>query len=103
MRQPAALLAFGLLLWPASPDAQAPSCNLEAMGTLACIAGKQCSCGYERGGTMTGLPGDFRWDCGVTRPSCPRDPNLGPTSQPYDGPLPRSLELDNSRTIIRRR
>lgn len=39
-------------------------------GVVACMAGRLCRCGYERGGIVSGRPDGWRWDCGVLRPSC---------------------------------
>lgn len=79
--------------------AEAPSCTPEGTGTVACIAGRLCSCGFARGSPATGLPDGFRWDCGILRPSC--GPPVPATLDPWQGELPDSLEIDRSNTIIR--
>lgn len=53
-----------------------PACIRAREGQLACMAGKQCECRFERGGTTTGLPDRMVWDCGVLRPPCPPDPTI---------------------------
>ena len=55
---------------PDKAEAETPICNQQAAGTVACFERKLCSCGFERGGSMTGLAPGYRWDCGVLRPTC---------------------------------
>jgi hypothetical protein len=45
-------------------------CNQVAMGQVTCLATKLCECIHDRGGTMTGVPAGYRWDCGILRPRC---------------------------------
>ncbi len=47
-----------------------PVCNAPRDGVAACLAGRQCLCGFERGGSITGRHDGWRWDCGVLRPAC---------------------------------
>jgi hypothetical protein len=49
---------------------EAPKCNEDTFGQVACFSIKLCECIYDRGGTMTGLPARYRWDCGILRPMC---------------------------------
>lgn len=63
------LLALLLLASPAAAQ-DPPACNQDRVGAVACMAGKLCSCGYQRGGSVSGRPDGYRWDCGVLRPSC---------------------------------
>ncbi|MFC0406814.1 hypothetical protein [Roseomonas elaeocarpi] len=51
-----------------------PVCNRPREGVAACLAGKQCVCRFERGGSITGRPDGFRWDCGVLQADCPAAP-----------------------------
>jgi hypothetical protein len=68
-----------LLLAPLAAAAQAPpACSRAREGQLSCMAGKMCECRFERGGSMTGRPDRFAWDCGVMRPNCPPDPTVAP-------------------------
>ncbi len=63
------------------------ACTDSRAGAVACMAGKLCSCGYQRGGIVSGRPDGWRWDCGVLRPSC-GDPVPATTpSQPV--PMPQ--------------
>jgi hypothetical protein len=69
-------LALSLLALAAPITARAeppPVCDTVSDGTLACIAGRQCACRFERGGAMTGRSDGFRWDCGILRPACAPD------------------------------
>jgi hypothetical protein len=62
---------FLLLALPAAAqEPEPPACTDARAGAVACMAGKLCSCGYQRGGVMSGRPEGWRWDCGVLRPAC---------------------------------
>jgi hypothetical protein len=74
----AVLLAFLLLSAPARAEEPIPACNAAREGATACLAGKLCSCGIARGGSITTRASGYRWDCGVLRPSC------GPAVPPAD-------------------
>lgn len=91
-----ALLAISGALVPAA--AQAPACAPETAGSVACLAGRLCACGFARGSPATGLPDGFRWDCGILRPAC-GEPHPA-TSGAYRGPLPEALAIDRSETSI---
>ena len=79
-------LAAALLLLALPAAAQAPpACTRAREGQVACMAGKLCECRFERGGQLTGRPDRFAWDCGVMRPMCPPDPNIG-QQQPWMPP-----------------
>jgi len=66
------LILLPLLLAPpaAAQGDDPPACIDSRAGAVACMAGKLCSCGYQRGGVMSGRPDGWRWDCGVLRPAC---------------------------------
>ncbi len=65
-------LCFALTAFAAPPGKaqEAPECNEDTFGQVACFSIKLCECIYDRGGTMTGLPARYRWDCGILRPTC---------------------------------
>ena len=85
-----------LALWlPSHADAQEAVCTTERAGIVACIAGKLCSCGYDRGGSVTGIPAGYRWDCGIKRPSC-GGAEVPATLNPYPYPLPPGLTIEES-------
>jgi hypothetical protein len=65
-------LCFVLAAFAASPlNAQeATKCNKQTFGQVECFATKLCECIYDRGGTITGTPAGFRWNCGILRPPC---------------------------------
>jgi hypothetical protein len=92
-----AVLAMTTLL-PSPTLAQAPACALETVESVACIAGRLCTCVFGRGSAATGLPDGFRWDCGILRPACGTP--LPATLDPYRGPLPDSLAIDRSTTSV---
>ena len=47
-----------------------PVCNAPREGIAACLAGRQCVCRLEPGGSVAGRPAGYRWDCGALRPAC---------------------------------
>jgi hypothetical protein len=51
-----------------------PNCTQAVLGQVACMSVKLCECIFERGGTMTGRPSGYRWDCGILRPQCNEAP-----------------------------
>mgnify|MGYP000614964591 CR=1 FL=1 len=83
----------------AASAAEPPACAAPAVGLVACIAGRLCSCRFERASPATGLPDGFRWDCGILRPACGALPPA--TIDPWQGGLPESLAIDPWRPIIR--
>ncbi len=64
------LLPFLLLLAAPAFAQDPPACTDARAGAVACMAGRLCSCGYQRGGAVSGRPDGWRWDCGILRPSC---------------------------------
>ena len=76
-----------LLAWRVPPAAaqDPPACTDNREGALACMAGRLCSCGYQRGGIVSGRPEGWRWDCGILRPACGEalpPPGIQATPQP---------------------
>ncbi len=92
------ILAAVVLSWAWPAAAQAPACDAQAAGTVACVAGRLCACGFGRGSPATGLPDGFRWDCGVLRPRCGEP--VPATIDPYRGPLPDALAIERETTNI---
>jgi hypothetical protein len=72
--------ALLVLLVPAAPRAQqAPlTCLPGREGVVQCMDGKLCECRFEQGGSMTGRPDGWRWDCGALRPECHLPPATAP-------------------------
>ena len=72
------------MLSPAAAMAQptpVPMCLEQREGMTFCFETKLCLCRYEAGGTLTGRPAGYRWDCGALRPACgvvPPDTNPAP-------------------------
>jgi hypothetical protein len=83
---------------PATALAQGFACSLETVESVACIAGRLCTCSFARGSPATGLPDGFRWDCGILRPACGQP--LPATIDAYRGPLPESLAIERSATNV---
>ena len=78
-----------------------PVCNRPREGVAACLAAKQCICRFERGGSITGRPDGFRWDCGVLQADCPAAPAAvapPPTLDPSLGAVLPYLESPHGGT-----
>ena len=88
----AAIAILGLAIGPA--QAQENACSAAAVGSVACIADRLCSCVFSRGSPATGLPDGYRWDCGILRPSC--GPPVPATIDPWQGGLPDALAIDRT-------
>ena len=71
-----------------------PACASQSLGAAACFSGTQCECIYDRGGTVTGTPAGFRWDCGVLRPKCGEAADAPATIDPFNGPYPLAVGID---------
>ncbi len=88
-------VVLAALLLPGLPAAAqeapgAPICLAQREGMAACFGDKLCLCRYEPGGTLTGRPPGYRWDCGVLRPNCGVvPPDTGAGNVPL--PLPSLL------------
>lgn len=65
-----------------------PLCNRATLGQTACFTAKLCACIIDRGGSITGIPPGFRWDCGVLRPSCGEAADQPVTIQEFRGAPP---------------
>ena len=92
-KQALAWLAAVMLLGLAGrAQAQAPACGPETAGQLSEQAGVRCQCVESAGGSITGEPSGYRWDCGVLRGRMnqlvPASPNA------YQGPLPEGIIVD---------
>jgi hypothetical protein len=85
-----AALLVALALPPDAARAQSsspPACTESREGAVACMVQKLCVCRFQRGGSLTGRPDGFRWDCGALRPSCGAEANP-PATLPSPQPMP---------------
>lgn len=89
-------LALALFLFTV-PASAAPICNAMSLGTVQCMSGIMCECGFVRGGTITNDRGGYRWDCGIKRPVC-LDYNKIESKRRYEGPA--AVGIDKSTSII---
>jgi len=64
--------------------AEPPVCTATVSGSVACIAGRLCRCGYARGGSTIEEPAGYRWDCGLLRANCHRPPDRPPGHEVLD-------------------
>jgi hypothetical protein len=71
-----------------------PACNAGQEGMIACFAGRQCVCYFERGGTMTGRRDGYRWNCGLLRPSCVEAPVETAHPSPPISVFPPAITLE---------
>lgn len=88
---PALSLLLLLLLVGGPAWGQAvPVCIPAREGMIACFGDRLCACRWQPGGTLTGRPAGYRWDCGVLRPACGVAPaGPPPVALPYlPGGLP---------------
>ncbi|MGX9966754.1 hypothetical protein ACVFYP_25745 [Roseomonas sp. F4] len=84
------LLILALHAPPARAEATPPACTAAREGVTACIAGKLCACRFTQGGSMTGRPDRFTWDCGILRPACGSG-LVPPSAAPQQVPMPNLL------------
>jgi hypothetical protein len=84
----AATLVLGLFAEEARGQPAPPVCDPETVGQAACFTAKLCLCVFDRGGSVSGLPPSFRWDCGINRPACGEAANPPVTIQEHRGQAP---------------
>jgi hypothetical protein len=84
----ALLVVLALPGGAAAQSSSPPACTQSRDGVTACIAGKLCRCRFERGGTLTGRPDGYRWDCGALRPACGAEAMPPATLPDPQAPLP---------------
>jgi len=92
------IIAFGAILFSsfAANAQEAPRCAAETHGQVACFVNKLCECKFERGGTITGVPDGYRWDCDIKKPSCGLGADTPADLDPYIGPYPSAVGIDRS-------
>jgi hypothetical protein len=89
---PAWLAAAAVLGLVSVARGQAPACGPETAGQLSEQAGVRCECVESAGGSITGQPSGYRWDCGILRG---RMNQLVPaTPNAYPGALPEGIIVD---------
>jgi hypothetical protein len=77
---------FAQACFAQAPSGQAPpTCNARSLGQTACLGPRLCACRLEAGGSLTGVPQGYRWDCGILRPEC----GVAPAAPPPVLLLPR--------------
>lgn len=92
MRVPLAFFVLAATI-ALSSATRAQDCTSQSAGTVSCMSGVLCSCGLQRGGSITGVATGYRWDCGTLRPSCGDAADQPATIDPYNYPLPDSLDF----------
>lgn len=85
-------LCLLLLAAPAVPArAEPPACTATRQGMAACFGEKLCSCRWAPGGSLTGRPAGYHWDCGALRPACGTAPAGPPATETSPLALPPFL------------
>jgi hypothetical protein len=89
-----ALLALaGGIAFPACAG-DMPVCSGQSLGAASCFSGKLCECIHDRGGSVTGTPEGFRWDCGILRPKCGEAADAPANPNEFNGPYPLAVGID---------
>ncbi len=78
-----------------------PVCTGQSLGAASCFSGKLCECIHDRGGSVTGTPAGFRWDCGVLRPKCNEVADAPANPNEFNGPYPQAIGIDRSDNSVR--
>jgi hypothetical protein len=76
------------------------TCDRTSLGQTSCMSSTLCECIYDRGGSITGTPPGYRWDCGNLRPTCGESANPPATMNEYKGPYPLAIGIDRSNQNI---
>jgi len=71
-----------------------PVCSGQNLGAASCFSGKLCECIHDRGGSVTGTPESFRWDCGILRPKCGEAADAPANPDEFNGPYPLAVGID---------
>jgi len=93
------LALAGLASTPSRAD-EAATCNQASLGRTSCKSPTLCECIYDRGGSITGTPAGYRWDCGNLRPNCGETANSPATMNEYTGPYPLAIGIDRSNQSV---
>ena len=87
------LTLTGDMAFPARAD-DMPVCSGQNLGAASCFSGKLCECIHDRGGSVTGTPEGFRWDCGILRPKCGEAADAPANPDEFSGPYPLAVGID---------
>lgn len=93
------LIAFSVITGGMDSSARASDASLctgQNLGAASCFSGKLCACIHDRGGSVTGTPAGFRWDCGVLRPKCDQAADAPANPNEFKGPYPQAIGIDRS-------
>lgn len=71
-----------------------PVCTGQSLGAASCFSGKLCECIHDPGGSVTGIPAGFRWDCGILRPKCGEAADAPANPNEFNGPYPLAVGID---------
>ena len=77
----------------------APMCNQQVMGQVSCMANRMCECIYDRGGSITGVPEGFRWNCGINRGRCEVEPGTIIEYRGNTPSIPYSVSIERSDSV----
>jgi hypothetical protein len=93
----------GAVLLGSVPLAQGQplGCALETVGELSVQAGVRCECVRAAGGSITGAPSGYAWNCGVLRGRL--NQLVSPEPDAYQGLLPEGIIIDTEDGPVRPR
>ncbi len=86
-----ALAVSALGFFSSGAFAQAMTCSAATLGSRACQAETTCSCDYSTGGTITGKPPGYFWNCSILAAKCTAGPSMSLINTP--GALPGGAQL----------
>ncbi|MFY7778067.1 MAG: peptidoglycan-binding domain-containing protein [Elstera sp.] len=85
-----ALVASALGFLTSGALAQALTCSPSTLGSRACQAETTCSCEYSTGGTITGKPPGYFWNCSILAAKCTAAPAMSLLNTP--GAMPGAAQ-----------
>lgn len=77
-----ALAVSALGLFSSGAFAQAMTCGPATLGSRACQAETTCSCELSTGGTLTGKPPGYFWNCSILAAKCTAGPSMSLLNTP---------------------
>lgn len=85
-----ALVASALGFLSSGAFAQAMTCGPATLGSRACQAETTCTCEVSTGGTITGKPPGYFWNCSILAAKCTAGPTMSLINTP--GAVPGSVQ-----------
>jgi hypothetical protein len=89
-----ALVASALGFLTSGALAQALTCSPSTLGSRACQAETTCSCEYSTGGTISGKPPGYFWNCSILAAKCTAAPAMSLLNTP--GTMPGGAQASGA-------